>query len=121
MEETYRLSSGVSKRQLLIGTSTDTDKKSSNLALSSGMDVFLGKPFTPSDIWLFVSVATDGASSDRGGGGGNEGSVVEQKEGSDVSIGSGSFISLPLSGFTDAETLHLRDADQVEEVNDEGN
>ena len=58
-EEMYRQSSGVNTRQFLVGTSTNTDKTSSSLALSSGMDVFLGKPFTPADILLFVSVATN--------------------------------------------------------------
>jgi len=47
---------GIVRRQFVIGTSSNTDDKSSSLAIASGMDVFLAKPFTPSDLRLFVSV-----------------------------------------------------------------
>lgn len=54
---------GVVKRQFLVGVSSDTDKKNTSLAISSGMDVFLGKPFTPADIMLFVTVPDTGTTS----------------------------------------------------------
>eukprot|EP00604_Paraphysomonas_vestita_P001145 CAMPEP_0174819988 /NCGR_PEP_ID=MMETSP1107-20130205/3522_1 /TAXON_ID=36770 /ORGANISM="Paraphysomonas vestita, Strain GFlagA" /LENGTH=150 /DNA_ID=CAMNT_0016034465 /DNA_START=1858 /DNA_END=2310 /DNA_ORIENTATION=+ len=53
-EETKK--GGNNRRQFLIGTSSDTDRKASELALSAGMDVFLAKPFTPSDLKLFVTI-----------------------------------------------------------------
>jgi CheY-like chemotaxis protein len=54
-EEKSRKQDGTIQRQLLIGTSSETGKEVSESALAAGMDVFLAKPFTPSDLKLFVT------------------------------------------------------------------
>ncbi len=55
-EEDTKKVGGTVRRQFVIGTSSDTDRRSTDLAIAAGMDVFLAKPFTPSDLKLFVSV-----------------------------------------------------------------
>ena len=52
-------SGGIAKRQFVIGTSCDTGHHASDSALAAGMDVFLAKPFTPSDLKLLVKPNTN--------------------------------------------------------------
>jgi CheY-like chemotaxis protein len=81
-EEEKRKFTGVISRQFIVGTSTDTDPATSNSALAAGMDVFLGKPFTPSDILLFISVASasTGSDSTMSSGDCEEGEEADGKE-----------------------------------------
>jgi CheY-like chemotaxis protein len=64
-EENKKKCTGTVRRQFLIGTSCDTGREVAESAIAAGMDVFLAKPFTPSDLKLFVKPNLGGASPSR--------------------------------------------------------
>lgn len=57
-ESNIKKSGGTIHRQFFIGTSCETGNHISDTALAAGMDVFLAKPFTPSDLQLFIQPHT---------------------------------------------------------------